>query len=114
MEKTIVADARFEKTIEYALSVLLSQPYREYIEAVYLFGSCARGTQRYSSDIDLLVQHTEKMDSAHARMLRIAVMPEMMLPEVDVKFVNGDAWKKRRDPFSRNLVREGELLWKRK
>lgn len=45
----------------------------------------------------------------------IAAMPDHYnLPEVELKFVLGEKWKTQQDQFSRNLKRDGVLLWKKK
>lgn len=106
--------SRHEKVCARALEILSGTPYREYMEAVYLYGSCARGTQRYDSDVDLLVQYNHRFTPQIGRSMRIAVTPEDMdQPEVELKFVNGDSWKRRQDPFSANLRKDGVLLWKK-
>ncbi|HCD45945.1 MAG TPA: hypothetical protein DEQ64_19915 [Lachnoclostridium sp.] len=106
---------RHMQSIKSALEVLCSEAYRPYVEAVYLYGSCGRGNQRFDSDVDLLVQCSEKFTTDIGRSMRIHAMPEdWNLPDVELKFVYGDSWKAGKDQFSRNLIKEGVLLWERK
>ncbi len=103
------------QAINSALEVLCSESYEPYIEAVYLYGSCGRGNPGFHSDVDLLVQCNEKFTADIGRSLRIHAMPEdWNLPDVELKFVYGEGWKAEKDQFSRNLVKEGVLLWEKK
>ncbi len=46
---------RHLKAMQSALQFLTKEPYQKYIEEVYLYGSCAKGNQKYDSDVDLFV-----------------------------------------------------------
>lgn len=106
---------RHEQSLNFALDILCSDVYEPYIDAVYLYGSCARGNQRFNSDIDLLLQCSEKFTPDIGRKMRIDAMPDdWNLPEVELKFVMGEGWKTENDQFSRNLRKDGILLWERK
>jgi predicted nucleotidyltransferase len=97
-----------------AIDILCSDTYVSYIDEIYLYGSCSRGNQRYDSDVDLLVQYNESYTDAIGRQMRVAVLPEdSTLPDVELKFVQGDHWKTAIDPFSQNLRKDSILLWKR-
>lgn len=111
----MIAKDRHQKAITYALKVLKNDPYENCIEKIYMFGSCARKKQKYTSDVDLLVECNETLTPELARRMRIAAMPEALdLPEIDLKFVTKDNWKKQKNQFTRNLLKEGVLLWKKK
>jgi len=43
--------------------------YADRIELIYLFGSCARGTNKYGSDVDLLVV-SDSLNASEKRELR--------------------------------------------
>lgn len=43
--------------------------YADRIERIYLFGSCARGTNKYGSDVDLLVV-SDSLNASEKRELR--------------------------------------------
>lgn len=111
----IVQKNRDKEAIEYALSILSSEPFVKYIERIYLFGSYARKQNRYSSDVDILIECNENLNPEVARKMRIVVMPECIdMPEIDLKFVKKDKWRERGNQFSKNLLKEGVLLWKKK
>lgn len=106
---------RHHEAITYALEILNDHPYQSYIDKIYMFGSCARKKQKYTSDVDLLVECNENMTPELARRMRIAVMPEELdMPEIDLKFVTKDTWKNQKNQFAKNLVKEGILLWEKK
>lgn len=106
---------RHQEAITYALNILNDNPYKSYIDKIYMFGSCARKNQKYTSDIDLLVECNENIPPELARKMRIAVMPEELdMPEIDLKFVINGNWKKQKNQFEKNLVKEGVLLWEKK
>ena len=106
---------RHQEAIDYALNILGREPYKNYIEKIYLFGSCAREQEKYTSDVDLLLECSENMTAQIARSMRIAVMPEQLdMPEIDLKFEKGSKWKEQDDQFSKNLLKEGVLLWEKK
>lgn len=106
--------SRHLKAMNNALKILSNAPYSKYIHAIYLYGSCATGKQRYDSDVDLLIEYNPSFDQIIGRQMRIAVAPDdINLPDVELKFVEKDLWKKNSDCFSKNLQKEGILLWKR-
>ncbi len=101
---------RHQEAIEYALNILSANPYKSYIDKIYMFGSCARKEQRYTSDVDLLVECGERIPPELVRSMRIAVMPEELdMPEIDLKFVARDQWRNQTNRFSQNQVEEGVL-----
>lgn len=107
-------EERHKEAIEYAVKILTGASYRKYIKKIYLFGSCAKRQNKYTSDVDLLVECDETLTPETARRMRVAVMPdELDMPEIDLKFVKGTAWRAREDRFSKNLAREGILIWKK-
>ena len=97
-----------------AVQILSDTPYQEYIKSIYLYGSCAKGTQKYRSDVDLFVECNELFTPEIGREMRLAVMPEAKdTPEVELKFITATCWKQNQDPFSKNLRKDGILLWKK-
>lgn len=106
--------SRHLQAMNNALKILSSTPYSQHINAIYLYGSCATGKQKYDSDVDLLVEYNSSFNQMIGRQMRIAVIPDNInLPDVELKFVKKDLWKKNSDCFSKNLQKEGILLWKK-
>lgn len=115
-----VVKNRSKRAVEAALNILRSSSVAPYIEDALLYGSAARGTQTYKSDIDILVQlsadTTEKIGEGdlkrEERYLRCRLAQcENGLPEADVKFVLGNEWKRSGSAFFENIRREGETIW---
>ena len=99
------------KSLAHALRALI--PYKQHIRAVYLFGSCARGEQTATSDVNLFLFVTPDTPPKLMRKIRVALMPdEINLPEVVVFFSNDDEFTGSRI-FNENLKREAKLLWSR-
>ena len=46
---------RQEQALHYALNAIKKSPISPFVTDVILFGSCARGEEKYSSDVDLLL-----------------------------------------------------------
>lgn len=104
---------RHEKSLQHALSVLTSERYRVYLDAIYLYGSCARGDQKYTSDVDLLLKLRKTVPASVLRLMRVEATPDdCELPEVELKYFSGERIN-HSDQFDRNLRKEGKLLWVR-
>lgn len=105
--------SRHEEALNYALQVLSQEQYKAFIYEIYLYGSCARGTQKFDSDIDLLIKIDENIPKDVLRKMRMDVIPDYNLPEVELKFFKEDTFSSS-PQFNENLKKEGILLWKRK
>lgn len=106
---------RHLKVLNDAIKILSEDPYRQYIEEIYLYGSCARGNEKYNSDVDLFLQCNQQLSGIVARKMRVEVMPDdIKLPDVELKFTKDDQWKRASDQFSQNIRKEGILVWKNK
>lgn len=104
---------RHEKSLQYALSVLTSERYRAYLDAIYLYGSCARGDQKYTSDVDLLLKLRKNVPADILRSMRVEATPDdWELPEVELKYFLGEQFSQS-EQFDRNLREEGKVLWVR-
>ena len=110
MIKERALSSRHDQSIEYAMSVLLGD-YSDYLQEIRLFGSCARGQQRYRSDVDLLIVVSEGTPPRIMRQMRAAATPEDdTLPAVDLKFSTGPEYSTSAQ-FNRNIMEEGRTLW---
>ncbi|MDO4554723.1 MAG: nucleotidyltransferase domain-containing protein [Lachnospiraceae bacterium] len=86
--------------------------YKENIEAIYLYGSYARGTYKYNSDVDLLIKVNSNVSNAWIRQLKADVMQDdIELPEVDLKIVRNKIVGRQ---FAENFRKDAKLLWKKK
>lgn len=102
-------------SISYALSAIQKSRLAPYVDAIYLYGSCARCEQNRYSDVDLLLQLTGNTDTKlfHSDIMQLhgaVIPPNPDLPEVDLKVVVGSAWKTSSDLYYRNVRRDGVQL----
>lgn len=68
---TCIRSKRQRDAAEYALRTIQSSCIRPYIKTIYLYGSCARGEEKYSSDVDLFLNC--QSHSAPGRNLKISL-----------------------------------------
>lgn len=104
-------------TIQHALKVLKESAVSSFIDAVYVYGSCARKDQHYGSDVDLFIVFKEDFDSKkyHNELISLSnmIQPESSdYPEVDAKFEIGNNWKYAKDLYYSNIRKEGINIWK--
>lgn len=109
----LVSNNRHKESLEYALDVLFSDTYKQFIKSIYLYGSCARREQRYNSDVDLFIFTTKDINRSVLRSLRYDVIPENgKLPDVQLNYSDTDEFSSDR-LFNSNLNREAKLIWVR-
>lgn len=91
----------------------LQEEFSGYIKEIYLYGSCARGEQKFGSDVDLLVKVEKDTSPRILRKMRVEVMPEQLdLPDVELKFFIGPEFSESYR-FNENIKKEGRLIWKK-
>lgn len=113
MCSTNLLQKRHEIALNYAVSEIVKWQYAKSITEIYLYGSYARGEQRYDSDVDIYVICSQNVPVTALRDLKIAVMPEdYSLPEVEVKF-GFRPLEEETDFFHANIRKDGILLWKK-
>ena len=66
MEKVIKSE-RHQAALEYALEQIKNSPLRPYVQATFLYGSCSRGEEKYSSDVDLLLVLNENLGIEYSK-----------------------------------------------
>lgn len=106
-----------QKSINYALNILKTSIIAKDITAVYLYGSAARGEQKYNSDVDLMVEirdgYNFEENADVLRDLKSRAIPlDCELPEVDLKIVSGSRWKKNTSLYFKNIRGDGINIWK--
>lgn len=106
-------NSRHMHSLHYALNVLLNTSFADYIEEISLYGSCARGEQKYQSDVDLLIRVTEDTPARIMRRMRSEVIPDdIELPDVELKFYSGDEYSSS-PRFNKNIERDKKIIWKK-
>lgn len=112
-----IKSKRHNAALDYALEQMKKSDISPFIEAVYLFGSCARGQEKWESDVDLLVQlapsflqYPELKRKLY--LLRAEASTDNLYDvEADIKFVIGTEWESSAMLFYENIKREGKQLW---
>lgn len=108
---------RHRDAIIYALQQLKSFELSPYIEKVYLYGSCARGEEKWSSDVDLciILKESVKTVSKYSPLMHtmkgILSDDKIDSVEVDTKIFIGDEWKTSKTLFCENLRKDGKIIW---
>ena len=107
---------RSKKSISYAVRQIKESVLAPYIKKLYIYGSCARGEQRYDSDVDLFMELSDEIDLTKYKndvlFLKTKVSPlDYSLPEVDLKVVVGKAWMKNNMLYYKNVRKEGSNIW---
>lgn len=105
---------RHLESLNHALKVLGQQKYKTHLQAIYLFGSCARGEERYGSDVDLMLVLDSETDARLKRDMKSEVSPDdCNLPEVNLSFADSKESFSTIKQFDSNVRRDGILLWER-
>lgn len=107
---------RSEQSIQYAINQIQASSISPYVKRIILYGSCARKTQSYQSDVDLLLELDTDMDTEkyHNDIMQLkgCVSPKNLDdPEVDLKIVIGKGWEQQKMLYFDNIKREGVELW---
>lgn len=108
---------RYEMALSEALQGIKKSFIVDYIKDVYLYGSLARGDFSWDSDIDLLMvlkedaQNNKKVKKEIIWLKGNLTGDELHAPEIDLKVVFGDEWKKNPGIFYRTILEEGVNLW---
>lgn len=91
---------RQKEALIYALDVIRNSELAPYINDIVLFGSCAHHTERYESDVNLLLELNESFMKEKERLripLRLltsaVMMDDLDAPEVDLRIVVGSEWR---------------------
>ncbi|NLP34973.1 MAG: nucleotidyltransferase domain-containing protein [Clostridiales bacterium] len=99
---------KLKKDIDYILKSGINS-----LEYIVLFGSCANGKLKITSDIDLLIITKEKPD----QLLRGDIASELAEPiknvATDAIFYTIDEIKYGKSLFLKQVIKEGVVIWKK-
>lgn len=103
---------RFKNKLKMDLDYIL-QSNISTLELILLFGSCANGRLKVTSDIDLMIITAEKPDQT----LRGDIASELAEPvkgvSTDVVFYTVDEVKSGKSSFLKQVMKEGLIIWKK-
>ncbi len=106
---------RHQTALKLAINKLKDSRFCHDIIAGYLYGSCARGDAKYSSDVDLFFEI--RADFPRDRTGEIVSMFGMLSsdrledPEIDAHFSIGHDWSNGELTYYKEILREGVQIW---
>lgn len=90
-------ESRQKQALRYAMVKISRSPLAPYVNELYLYGSYARGTHTWESDVDLLFTLDADAPDLKKEIIRLkseVSRDELDAVQVDLKVLYGDAWKK--------------------
>lgn len=103
----------------FALDAIKQSPLYPFLQRIILFGSCARGEERFDSDVDLLLVFDAEIKNVpdYRRMyraLRVAASSdELYAAETDLKLAIGNAWETSNETIYHCIRKDGICVWER-
>ncbi len=110
-------DKRHEQSLMYMINKINESIFVGSVKAIILYGSCARGNAKYTSDVDILVEVDESVKQINGyKRAALDLVSEGHcipddLPDVDIRFQFGDSWRQNPTMYYWNIKREGIELW---
>lgn len=114
---TYIKSERQQKSFEYAIAKIKNSPLNIYVKNLILFGSCARGQEKYTSDVDLLIELSPDVENLPGYKKEILLLrstvssDDLNDPEADLKVFIGESWKNDKHLFCRNVRKDGINVW---
>ena len=96
------------------LKTYFIENYQNNLETMILFGSQARGDASPDSDIDILVILKNQFNSYQENKKNSYFISELCLKNdivITCFLMNLEAWKSTNNSFTRNIKKEGVILW---
>lgn len=91
--------------------------YKNIVKSIYLYGSCARGDNRYLSDVDILIcidNENSNIKNIYnepklMREMRLNSVPDFLCSDIDLHFCNSNIYNNEYndDSLIKNVRREG-------
>ena len=88
---TCIRSKRQRNAAEYALRAIQSSCIKPYIKTIYLYGSCARGEEKYSSDVDLFLELSESFRSRPELKKYLYLLKSEVSPFIKLQIKGGAA-----------------------
>lgn len=101
-----------------AFIALLKEKYSENIIKIIMFGSAARRKRKRESDVDLLIITTNRRQSVKDEIsmsaFDIMLKNNIVLSPIVMDKETYEWYRKYRDPFYNNIIRDGVDIWTKK
>lgn len=107
-------ESRHKLALRYAMEKISESEAAPYVRELYLYGSYARGTHRWDSDVDLLLSLDADAPDLKKEIIRLKGEVSKDNPDsvlIDLKVVYGDGWKENPMLYYQNIRKEGKKLW---
>lgn len=101
---------RFSESIERNIRVIINSELP--VKDIILFGSCASGEIKSTSDVDLLIITEQKLDLNQRALLREMIDNCNCEVASDLVFYSSDIFKNSMDTFTKNIKKNGKFLYK--
>lgn len=110
---------RSKRSIDYAIRQVKKSRLSSFVQKIYVYGSCARKEQSYTSDVDLFIEFAPDFDintyKDELNDLRGHVSPtDLELPEIDLHVTVGTDWENSSMEYYKNIREEGINIWEGK
>lgn len=108
---------RFTNGIKYVIDYINNSEVSAFIKGVYLFGSVAKGNNRFDSDIDILIYFSDNIKQIPDYKRKIRMIKSDLsyinddIPEIDVKIFIGDDWLTDMSQFCCEIRKDGIQIW---
>lgn len=108
---------KFKKGICYIKEYLKNSSLSFCINAVYIFGSTVKGTNRFDSDIDILICFSDDIQKItdYKKQMRMIKSDLSFInneyPEVDTKIFIGNSWLSDTSHFCNEIRKDGINIW---
>lgn len=101
-----------EKLLESVISLISNKDFLE-INYIYLFGSCARGDFRSTSDLDILIITSGKSKGISFKLEGLDIRDEMSYPNVDVIVRTEEEISSKSYLINKLIKQDRVLLWEK-
>lgn len=116
MAEMTVTLERHKKALTYAVNAIRNSKLAPYVKALYLYGSYAQGTYKYSSDIDLFLVLEEDARGLHSEIMElksdVTDADDFDGVEADLKVAFGDTWLQSNQLYHKNVRKYGIDIWR--
>ncbi len=102
-------ESHHKQALRWAMEMISVSLLAPYVNELILYGSFARGTQKWDSDIDLLLTLDDDAPDLKKEIIRLKA--EVSQKNIDLKVLHGNAWRESNIPYYQNIRREGKKLW---